>query len=110
MTARTVDRQLAREVVELDRQDVDDIELALGRQALAQAGAEVAVDARDLQRAPVELLAQCIKRLVAQPREVAPQDQVDQPPALEHVDRPRVHIGPPVGLLEVLGNRGDRTG
>src|SRR6185369_9867361 len=40
---------------------------------------------------------------VAQPAVVAEQDQVDQPLALEHVDRVRMNVGPPVDLFEVAG-------
>src|SRR5262249_15870140 len=66
---------------------------------------EVAVNARHLQGASMDGRAEFIQGAVAQLPKVPPQDQIDEPQALDHAHPLRVHVGPPVVLPKVVWHR-----
>jgi hypothetical protein len=59
-------RQLALQIVELDRHDVDDVQGRVVRELLAQADRQIAVNACDLQRLGAGLATDLGQRGVAQ--------------------------------------------
>jgi hypothetical protein len=103
--AQQAHRQLAREIVELDAQHVHHMKLRTLRQAAGDAARQVPVHAGDLQGTPGELPAERPDGRIAQASEIPPQDHVHQPLPLEHVHRPRMQVGPPVGFGQVLRYR-----
>jgi len=90
-------------VLQLDRQHIDDVQPAARHEAFGKPRREVAVNAGHLQGASVD--AELIQGAVAQLPKVPPQDQIDQPLALEHTHSLRVHVGPPIVLSKVVGHR-----
>ena len=99
--------ELFASVLQLDRRHVDEVELraVTGQMAGQQAG-EFSVNAGDLEHPAVRRKIHFVQHRAGQLAHVAPQDQVDHPLALEEMQRFRVQVRPPVGVLEVLGDRG----
>ena len=103
--------QLAAQVFQLHRQDVDDIQsAAAGRNPADQLAGQITVDARDLQGGAGKDIAQFRHRRIAQPRIIAPQDEIDQPLPLEKPYRPGVHISPPVMRGEIMRRLDPKSG
>ena len=98
-------RQFGAQIAQLDRQHVDDVERSARRHALGQVFGEISIDAGHLQRAPRNLVSEFRQGGIAQPGEVAPQNQIDQPLPLEETHRIRMDVGPPVSVLQVTRNR-----
>jgi hypothetical protein len=63
---------------------------------------KVPVDTGDLQHTTVDDLPHLLQCRIPQPGKVPPQNQVNQPLALENMDRPGVQIGPPIGVVQVF--------
>src|SRR6185503_10011902 len=102
-------RQLARQVIELDREHVEHVERRAARDSRSESRRQVSVHTRNLERAPVEPLAECRQRRVPETAEIAPQDQIDEPLALEDAYGTWVNVRPPVGLQQV-GRQGRGAG
>jgi len=98
--------ELGVHVLDLHRRHVDHVQMPLRPQPAHQVLGEIAIDASHLQHAAIDVVAHFLQGEVAQARKIAPQDQVDQPLALEDVYRARMEISPPVGGLQVLRYRG----
>ena len=75
---------------------------ACDRNTADQLAGQIAVDTRDLQGRAGKDIAQFRHCGIAQPRKIAPQDEVDQPLPFEKPYRPGVHIGPPVMRGEIM--------
>ena len=103
-----VGAQLASQVVDLHRQHIDDFEFAGIFVAHRPARGQVAIDAGDLQAGAGKVVTESVERFVAQAREIAPQNQIDQPLPLETANRFGRHVGPVVGLLQIGGRCGMR--
>jgi len=67
---------------------------------------QVPVDAGHLQGAPTDGVTEQVDGRIAQAAEIAPEDEVDQPLALEDLHRVGVEIGPPVVTRQVSGDGG----
>ncbi len=94
--------QLARQILQLDRQDIDDLEQAIRRHALRQSRGQIPVGTGDLQGAPHQVVAVIVEHRIAQAFVVAPENQVNQPLSLEDGYRMRMDVGPPVVRLQVV--------
>ncbi len=101
---RRIRPQLAAQVGKLDRRHVHHVQPTFAVQAGGDALGEVAIHAGDLQHLLLDVLSEFGQRGIAQAGEVAPQDQVHQPFALEHAHRVGMQIRPPVNLLQVGGD------
>jgi hypothetical protein len=96
--------QLGLQVLDLDGCHINHIHPTTGAEPTHQVFGKVAVDTGDLQHTTVDDLPHLLQCRIPQPGKVAPQNQVNQPLALEDMDRPGVQIGPPIGVVQVFGD------
>ena len=99
--------QLLFQIAQLDRHDVDHIELAIpGGNAPFQPCGQIAVNAGQLQDVAGCRLAEFGQRAVAQPVVIAQQDEVDDPKAVEEFHSPWMDISPPVMAAQIKRDAG----
>ena len=100
---RVVRSEFSGEVFQLDRQNVDDVELASGIAYLAyEIGGEISIGAGHLKHRGIRAGANVIEHCLCQGLVVSQKDELDQPLPFKETHRPWPHIGPPIILLEVV--------
>ena len=96
-------RQLLREVLQLDRKHIDNVEGPLAfRDSLAKPRGQLAVDAGHLQCASRQRPLKFRERGVEQFGIVSPENEVRQPRALKKPYGVRMNIRPPIMSVQIL--------